>query len=280
MSAPLRHDPLSALSEAEATGETAALFADIRATMRLPLLTSIWRTLAGVEGGLSSTWEVAKPLFESGYPDILLAGLRTPTLLPLPPHAAAKQVQVAGLSREALTVIRQIIDSYTRSNSLNLLVLSALFAEPVGQLPEKKTSPDWVSIPKLPRLLGQQEIDPATWELLLDINRFGASPDEPGLATLWRHLAYWPEVLSVLNDVLLPMQEQGVIAHSIAQVLDVARVEGGRLAALRPSPVQLPETAHAMIEKYVTHPGLVARMVAIGNGLSLWLQSESGTAHG
>ena len=40
MSRGYRHDPVSAITEAEATGETAALFADIRETMQLPLLTS------------------------------------------------------------------------------------------------------------------------------------------------------------------------------------------------------------------------------------------------
>ena len=38
-------DPVSAIAESEATGEVADIFADIRATMEIPLLTSIWRTL-------------------------------------------------------------------------------------------------------------------------------------------------------------------------------------------------------------------------------------------
>ena len=43
MSEGYRHDPVSAIAEAEATGETAVIFADIRQTMQLPLITSIWR---------------------------------------------------------------------------------------------------------------------------------------------------------------------------------------------------------------------------------------------
>ena len=60
MAASLKHDPLSAISEADATGETAKIFADIRATMKLPMLTSIWRTLAGVPDGLQATWKAIK----------------------------------------------------------------------------------------------------------------------------------------------------------------------------------------------------------------------------
>ncbi len=62
------HDPVSAIAEADATGETAALFADIRRTMQIPFVTSIWRTLAGVEGGLRAVWTAAKPLYASGQP--------------------------------------------------------------------------------------------------------------------------------------------------------------------------------------------------------------------
>ena len=34
-------DPVSAIAEADATGEVAEIFADIRATMDIPMLTSI-----------------------------------------------------------------------------------------------------------------------------------------------------------------------------------------------------------------------------------------------
>ena len=75
------HDPVSAISEAEATGEVAVLFVDIRETMQLPLLTSIWRTLAGVEGGVPAVWEAVKPLFETGQPAAALLRLRAQATL-------------------------------------------------------------------------------------------------------------------------------------------------------------------------------------------------------
>jgi hypothetical protein len=37
-------DPFPAVAEAEATGETAALFADIRATVGVPVVNLVWRT--------------------------------------------------------------------------------------------------------------------------------------------------------------------------------------------------------------------------------------------
>ena len=46
------YDPVTAVDEATATGETAEIFADIRQTMAIPLVTSIWRGLASIDDSL------------------------------------------------------------------------------------------------------------------------------------------------------------------------------------------------------------------------------------
>ena len=43
---------MTAIAETDATGEIADIFADIRETMELPLITSIWRILVDIEDGL------------------------------------------------------------------------------------------------------------------------------------------------------------------------------------------------------------------------------------
>ena len=48
-------NPVTAMAESDATGEVAEIFADIRETMEIPLLTSIWRILVDIEGGLRSS---------------------------------------------------------------------------------------------------------------------------------------------------------------------------------------------------------------------------------
>ena len=55
MSEDIVHDTVTALSESDATGEVAKIFADIRRTMQIPILTSIWRILADSEADLNST---------------------------------------------------------------------------------------------------------------------------------------------------------------------------------------------------------------------------------
>lgn len=66
------YDPVTAIDESAAVAETALLFAKIRRTMGIPLVT-IWRGLAGMHGSLRLAWNAAKPIHESGEPERALA---------------------------------------------------------------------------------------------------------------------------------------------------------------------------------------------------------------
>ena len=66
MTVDFAYDPVTAMDEATATGETAVLFAEIRQTMRIPLVTSIWPGLAGMDDSLPMAWAAAKPIYERG----------------------------------------------------------------------------------------------------------------------------------------------------------------------------------------------------------------------
>ena len=266
------HDPVSAIAEAEATGEIAALFADIRETMQIPLLTSIWRTLVGVEGGLRTVWDAAKPLYETGQPAAALLKLREQAALPVPAPLAPGQLACAGVPQGDLPVIQAIVEAYNRSNGMNLIALTGLVVMPSGTPSNHPVPPAPPPGPALPPLPAQADVAAETWMLLQHINRFGAVPSEPGLATLWRHLAHWPGLLAVIHAGLAPLQQDGTIQRATRQVLEIAHAEGTRLAHLRPETVSMPEAARAMIANYVLNPGLVARMVAIGHGLARWLQ--------
>ena len=61
MTADFAYHPGTAIDEVKAVGETAALFAEICQIMRIPLVTSIWRGLAGVDDSLHLAWAAAKP---------------------------------------------------------------------------------------------------------------------------------------------------------------------------------------------------------------------------
>ncbi len=266
-------DPVSAISEAEATGEIAMIFADIRETMQLPLLTSIWRTLVAIPGGLPAAWAAAKPLFETGQPAAVLLQFREQALLPIPEALVPGQLACAGVLAQDLPAIRSVIDAYNRSNGLNLMALTGLISAPSGAPPRRPIPPPLPSWPELPPLLAETDMTVDTWTLIQHINRFGAKTAVSGLATLWRHLAQWPGLLALVHAGFAPLEQDGTIKGSVLHTLQFVQSAGTGIAQLRQQPASMPAAAHEMIESYVLDPGKVARMVAIGHGLARWLQT-------
>lgn len=55
-------DPLPAITETAATGETAVIFADIREVLGVDVVDLIWRHLATIDGALPWAWSALRPL--------------------------------------------------------------------------------------------------------------------------------------------------------------------------------------------------------------------------
>ena len=62
----MQGDPVPAITEAAATGETAAIFADLRATLGVNVVNLIWRHIATFPGALPWAWASVKPAYVSG----------------------------------------------------------------------------------------------------------------------------------------------------------------------------------------------------------------------
>ena len=105
MRADFSYDPVTAVDEASATGETAAIFADIRATMGIPLITSIWRGLADIDNALRTVWDATKPIYLSGHSEGALARVVEQTGLPLPQPLAPTQLACVGVNDVQLNAV-------------------------------------------------------------------------------------------------------------------------------------------------------------------------------
>ena len=265
-------DPVSAIAEDDAVGEVAEIFADIRNTMDIPLLTSIWRTLASIDGGLKAVWGETKPLYLAGYPQAALHSIFDGSPLPKPQPLVAGQLECVGVSKSELVQVRSILAAYNRSNGMNMLALSCLLVEPRGRPLPKPMPSSALRWGPLKKLLPKAEIPRSVWELLLEINKFGSS-NGGGLATLWRHLARWPGFLSLLHAAFSPLQSAGVLSDSVRQVHECSSTLAARMAHINVNagPIDMPESARQMIADYVDVPGAVTRMVTLGHAVERWL---------
>jgi hypothetical protein len=269
------YDTVTALSEADATGEIAEIFADIRQTMEIPLLTSIWRILVDFECGLSTTWNAVKPLYATQQPEAALARLRHDAEFPMLEAILPTELRDADVSGEELPAIKAIVAAYNRSNSLNLLTQTAIVIEPSEKYAAYQQTPPAEQFPALPALPTRDEIDDQVWKTVLKVNDYGTSEDDRGLATFYRHLAHWPGLLELMDSKLAPTRDSGSIERCAKSVFAVIREEGARMAHLRDDRqvAAIPQDAFDKVATYVSTPHTVTRIVSIGTGIGRWLDT-------
>ncbi|MEQ9122368.1 MAG: hypothetical protein RIM80_07370, partial [Alphaproteobacteria bacterium] len=119
-------DPVPAIAEAAATGEVSDIFADIRAVTGVGVVNLVWRRLAVTDGALPFAWGAVRPAYVSGRVAAEARAFRRqlhPPALPLLPKAA---LAAAGVDTLGLSSIRAILQSYDRTNAMNLIGLGAL----------------------------------------------------------------------------------------------------------------------------------------------------------
>ena len=270
MSAEFSYDPVTAVDETSATGETAAIFADIRATMGIPLITSIWRGLADMGEALRTVWDATKPIYLSGHTEGALTRVVEQSGLPLPQPLAPTQLACIGVNAEQLTAVRTIVNAYNRSNGMNMVALAALVSPQSGKraAPIPRKLPAWTAYPPL---MPREAIDDDIWGLVRHVNAFGAPGIDAHVATLWRHLAHWPSLLALIQCGFAPLQADGSITAAARRMIELTRKEAVQLAAWREQDLTLSPQEKKTIEDYVSEPELVARMVTIGHALAGWL---------
>jgi len=202
-------DPLPAITEAAATGEIADLFADIRATVGVRVVNLVWRHLATMDGALPWAWAAVKPLYLDGLPDAAMATF----------HRTMEIPRLASLAGDEPASVDAVLASYDHSNTINLFALGALRAWLRGEMGRdgavapgpRKTAPDLA----LPKLASEEDVDAATWALVLRLNKFGDEPQPLILASMYRHLAHAPAFLQRVEGALAPVEADGSLRRAI-----------------------------------------------------------------
>ena len=240
-------DPIPAVTEAEATGDIAAIFADIRAVYRVGVVNLIWRHLATIPDALPWAWAAIRPVYVDGTigraADAFRATLRTPALTPVP----AEVFGALGLSNHDLTGIRDVLAAYDYTNSMALISLTALTADAPAH-------PSWSGLTRpfqangkemvgssptmtvLPALTPLSAMPPPVAALVTRLNRFGSSDPAPILASMYRHLSHWPPYLGLAWAALAPLEASGALKQATADTAVQARTA----ASIVPMPADPP----------------------------------------
>jgi hypothetical protein len=144
---------LAELPERDATGETAAIYAEIRRLWAVPDVSSLQRHLATRPGWLEWTWAALGPAFASGRAQAgawrAAEGVTVPRLAPFSRDA----LRVWGVDATGEAAVRATCASFVRVSPVNLCVLGLLRRRLAGECPAgaPAVAGSWTPPPSLGR---------------------------------------------------------------------------------------------------------------------------------
>lgn len=244
-------EPVAAVPERSATGETTRIFDDIKFVLGVPVVNLIFRHIATLPGALPWMWERLRPLYLSDRLQGAAGNLLRSVSLPQAATLSRAALQGVGVDAEGELLIARILDAYNRSNAMNLVALTALSIASSsetrhGGSPRSASEPDTAETSKtfasqaqglpaavqdaLPPLLALGEMAAPVRELVESLNRIGERGAGTILASMYRQLAHWPGYLALAETLLKPLEATGALANAIEETRAAGRREASVLA--------------------------------------------------
>lgn len=270
---------LAELSERDAAGALAAIYAEIRRLWAVPYVSSLQRHLATKPGWLEWVWAAVGPVFASGRAQAAaweaVAAIDLPRLAPISRAALA----VWGVDERGEAAIRDVAESFARVAPVNLALAGLLRRLMDGERPDGAADrrPAWTpppALPPLPELVDAAALSKAARGVLLSL---GTPVDgEPFVPGLYRMLAHWPGVLAHLATALRPILDDPATQATFARVNDaIDRAVPALFAALpalpasppMPSAAEFPSVRAALDGYRKTSPEMIVVGRIIGRAL-------------
>lgn len=194
------------ISEDEATGEIAEIFAELRVLCGVPYVSAIHRYLAAKPGFLEWAWAAVGRAYRDGSIQEAgwqaAAGLSLPPLDPIP----AAALRAWGLDEAARATVRDAAEGFIRVAPVNMVFAGLVKALLDGKAPGGMTiCQPWqppALLPPPPAMVDLAKVDPAARDaVMLFASQMGGKPFVPGL---YRMLGHWPGLVAHLATVLQP----------------------------------------------------------------------------
>ena len=264
---------LREVAEAEATGDVALVYEEIRRTYAVPYVSSLFRHLATYPDLLPWAWGILRPALLSGAAQRLAWQRVDVAELPTLPRLSREVLARLGVDAAGLPAIRTVCESFTRVSPINLVVAACLArllgegqtgAEPavVALAPADLPAP----LPAMPGMVPAAEMTQEARAVLATFETELAG--EVFVPGLWRILAHWPGFLGSLSASFAPLLRDPAVLDACERIADrITAVAPSVLATLdppaEPAPLTPPETA-AVLSAIRTYRGTSPQMVGFG----------------
>ena len=117
----MANDPVPAITEAEATGETAEIFADLRNTLGVNVVNLVWRHIATFPEALAWAWSTLRPIYVSGAVGREASRLRSELVLHAWPVWPISVLRCVAVDATSEVTIRRVLASYNLILRINRL---------------------------------------------------------------------------------------------------------------------------------------------------------------
>ena len=257
---------LTELAEREASGEKAAIFAEMKHLGGVPMVALIFRHLATLPGGIEWTWNAIAPAWRSGQ--LQESAWRIAKEAPLEPIAPMpwSVLGEVGLDAAGLREIRIVLDAYNRANPENMLSVLCLSRLVVGRAATARAPASHWSPPPAPGpLVAMGDVTRISPELGKLLDLVGA-PGEPGaprvVQSLYRHFLHRPAFLALAIALLRQRFEDGSIDRSVLAIRAAMNAAADRIVAQ----LSAPPAPHPGIRTVCARfgEGVIPQMIVVG----------------
>lgn len=240
---------LAELSEADATGDLARIYQEMRVYFAVPYVSTLQRHVATMPGCLEWMWAAIKPGFVSGEMPETAWKLAGEIDLPPLPQLTDSAIRLLGVDADGLETLNNICDMYARVSPCNLMFSDCarlLMTGSDGQGKGGRTA-DWTPpamVPELPPMPSMGALDADAAAVLMQLgSNLGGQVMVPGL---YRYFARWPAYLAHVATELAPlMADDRVRKAGMAMARRITEAAPGMVAKLPPMPRDLPRPGPA-----------------------------------
>ncbi len=257
---------LPEVSEADATGDHAAIYAEMKRLGGVPMVALIFRHLASLPGGIEWAWDALAPAWRSGQ--LQEAAWRIAREAPLVPIGAIHREALVALGVDGAgeREVRVVLDAYNRANPENMVsVLCLLRLLRGASAATPLDARAWTPPPAPGPLVPMSDVAKLPREVA-DVLDLVAAPGPPGgprvVQSLYRHFGHRPAFLALAVTLLRQRFDDGSIGRSVESIAAAMSLEADGIVRS----LSTPPSPHPGIEAACSRFGgaVIPQMIVVG----------------